>query len=176
MSKMKKIWSLLLALTMGISMVACGGGGSTDDGTSSGGTTSEAPGSSDSGSGSGNVSSNPYKLKVYSFSGGYGEAWINALTERYKKERAGDTIVIDGKTYAIDACGQQHLVKMRLFEIEQLLPTYFVRINKSAIANEKQIAKFKATFAGAVDVIFKCGHTDYVSRRCFSEIKRRYQL
>ena len=84
--------------------------------------------------------------------------------------------VIDGKTYAIDACGQQHLVKMRLFEIEQLLPTYFVRINKLAIANEKQIAKFKATFAGAVDVIFKCGHTDYVSRRCFSEIKRRYQL
>ena len=84
--------------------------------------------------------------------------------------------VVDSKTYAIDTNGKQHLVKMRLYEIEQLLPTYFVKINKSAIANEKQIAKFKATFAGAVDVIFKCGHTDYVSRRCFSEIKRRYQL
>ena len=84
--------------------------------------------------------------------------------------------VIDGKTYAVDIDGKQRLVKMRLYEIEQLLPTYFVRINKSAIANEKQIAKFKASFSGAVDVIFKCGHTDYVSRRCFSEIKRRYQL
>ena len=84
--------------------------------------------------------------------------------------------VIDGKTYAIDTDGKQHLVKMRLYEIEQLLPNYFVRINKSAIANQSQIAKFKASFSGAVDVIFKCGHVDYVSRRCFSEIKRRYQL
>lgn len=95
----KRLMTLMLAGMMSFGMVACGGGGSTDDGTSSGGTTSEAPGSSDSGSGSGSGSSNPYKLKVYSFSGGYGEAWINALTERYKKERAGDTIVIDGKTY-----------------------------------------------------------------------------
>lgn len=84
--------------------------------------------------------------------------------------------VVDSKTYAIDTNGKQHLVKMRLYEIEQLLPTYFVKINKSAIANEKQIAKFKASFSGAVDVVFKCGHVDYVSRRCFSEIKRRYQL
>lgn len=84
--------------------------------------------------------------------------------------------IIDNKTYAIDTKGKQHLVKMRLYEIEQLVPSYFVKINKSAIANERQIAKFKATFSGAVDVIFKCGYVDYVSRRCFSEIKRRYQL
>lgn len=84
--------------------------------------------------------------------------------------------VEDNKTYAIDLQNNKHLVKMRLYEIEQRLPSYFVRINKSAIANEKQIAKFKASFSGAVDVLFKCGHTDYVSRRCFSEIKRRYQL
>jgi DNA-binding LytR/AlgR family response regulator len=85
-------------------------------------------------------------------------------------------MVEDGKTYAIDKTGQQHLVKMRLYEVEQLLPSYFVRINKSAIANQRQIAKFKASFSGAVDVLFKCGYVDYVSRRCFSEIKRRYQL
>ena len=85
-------------------------------------------------------------------------------------------IVQDNKTYVIDLQNQKHLVKMRLYEIEQMLPGYFVRINKSAIANERQIAKFKASFSGAVDVIFKCGYVDYVSRRCFSEIKRRYQL
>ena len=84
--------------------------------------------------------------------------------------------VQDNKTYAIDLQNQKHLVKMRLYEIEQMLPSYFVRINKSAIANERQIAKFKASFSGAVDAIFKCGYVDYVSRRCFSEIKRRYQL
>ena len=84
--------------------------------------------------------------------------------------------VQDNKTYAIDLQNQKHLVKMRLYEIEQMLPSYFVRINKSAIANERQIVKFKASFSGAVDAIFKCGYVDYVSRRCFSEIKRRYQL
>ena len=84
--------------------------------------------------------------------------------------------VQDNKTYVIDLQNQKHLVKMRLYEIEQMLPSYFVRINKSAIANERQIAKFKASFSGAVDVISKCGYVDYVSRRCFSEIKRRYQL
>ena len=84
--------------------------------------------------------------------------------------------VQDNKTYVIDLQNQKHLVKMRLYEIEQMLPSYFVRINKSAIANERQIAKFKASFSGAVDAIFKCGYVDYVSRRCFSEIKRRYQL
>ena len=84
--------------------------------------------------------------------------------------------VQDNKTYAIDLQNQKHLVKMRLYEIEQMLPSYFVRINKSAIANERQIAKFKASFSGTVDAIFKCGYVDYVSRRCFSEIKRRYQL
>ena len=94
----------------------------------------------------------------------------------YTADEVSCLTVVDGKTYAIDDKGNQYLVKMRLYEVEQLLPNYFVRINKSAIANQGQIAKFRATFSGAVDVLFKCGHVDYVSRRCFSEIKRRYQL
>ena len=83
-------------------------------------------------------------------------------------------LVDDGKTFAIDSYGKKFRIKMRLYEIEEILPSYFIRINKSAIANEKRIERFSVGFSGAVDAIFKSGYKEYVSRRCFSEIKRRY--
>lgn len=83
-------------------------------------------------------------------------------------------IVTDGRTYAIDTRGQQYRLKMRLYELEKLLPASFVRINKSAIANESRLERFSVSFSGAVDAVFKCGYTEYVSRRCFAMIKRRY--
>lgn len=82
--------------------------------------------------------------------------------------------VLDGKTYVIDAKGKRYRSRQRLYEIEELLPDYFIRINKSAIANEIHLERFHATFSGAVDAVFKCGYTEYVSRRCFAAIKRRF--
>lgn len=82
--------------------------------------------------------------------------------------------VIDGKTYVIDRCGSRLKVKKRLYELESLLPSYFIRINKSSLANEKRLEKFTTSFSGAVDAVFKCGYVEYVSRRCFAEIKRRF--
>ena len=84
--------------------------------------------------------------------------------------------VQDGKTYAIDTKGRQYRLKQRLYELEGLLPASFIRINKSAIANENHIQKFAANFSGAVDVVFQGGYREYVSRRCFAQIKRRYGL
>ena len=84
--------------------------------------------------------------------------------------------VQDGKTYAIDTKGKQYRLKQRLYELEGLLPASFIRINKSAIANENHIQKFAANFSGAVDVVFQGGYREYVSRRCFAMIKRRYGL
>ena len=84
--------------------------------------------------------------------------------------------VQDGKTYAIDIKGVQYRLKQRLYELEEMLPATFIRINKSAIANETQIERFAANFSGAVDAVFRCGYREYVSRRCFAEIKRRYDL
>lgn len=81
--------------------------------------------------------------------------------------------VIDRRVYAIDGEGNKHRVNQRLCDLEPILPTYFVRINKSSIANENRIAKFHTVYIGAVDAIFKCGYREYVSRRCFAEIKRR---
>ena len=84
--------------------------------------------------------------------------------------------VQDGKTYAIDNLGIRYRLKQRLYELESILPSSFIRINKSAIANETHIERFAANFSGAVDAVFRGGYREYVSRRCFAEIKRRYHL
>ena len=84
--------------------------------------------------------------------------------------------VIDRKMTAIDVRGIQYRITQRLCEIEEILPSYFVRINKSTIANWNRILRFDTIFSGAVDAIFMCGHKDYVSRRCFTEIKRRLDI
>lgn len=83
-------------------------------------------------------------------------------------------LVEDGKTYAVDGAGEMYRLKQRLYELEKVLPGCFIRINKSALANEKHLVRFSATFSGAVDAVFRCGRRVYVSRRCFAEIKRRF--
>lgn len=83
--------------------------------------------------------------------------------------------VLEGKTVAIFRDGTQYLLKQRLYELEQQLPACFIRINKSTLANENRLEKFTPSFSGAVDAVFKCGYRDYVSRRCFAAIKRRYE-
>lgn len=83
--------------------------------------------------------------------------------------------VIEGKTYAVDVNGIKYRLRSRLYELENTLPSFFIKINKSAIANEQRIEKFSVSFSGAVSAVFKCGYTEYVSRRCFAEIKRRIE-
>jgi len=83
--------------------------------------------------------------------------------------------VLDGKTYAIDSKNCRYRLKQRLYELEQQLPSSFIRINKSALANEARLDRFQVTYAGSVDAIFKCGYREYVSRRCFAQIKRRLE-
>ena len=80
--------------------------------------------------------------------------------------------VVDSKTYAITTKGERYRLRMRLYEISEILPSYFIKINKSSLANRTRIERFSAAFSGSVDVIFKSGYKDYVSRRCFSEIKK----
>lgn len=84
--------------------------------------------------------------------------------------------VLDRHVLAITKDGCRYTLKERLRDLMDVLPSYFIRINKSAIANEHRILRFKAAFSGGVDVIFACGYREYVSRRCFSEIKRRYGI
>ena len=83
--------------------------------------------------------------------------------------------VIDRKVIAIDTEGIQYRIQDRLRDLEEILPSYFIRINKSTLANEHRIGRFDAAFSGGVDAVFQCGYREYVSRRCFAEIRRRYE-
>ena len=83
--------------------------------------------------------------------------------------------VLDRKVTAIDSRGKQFSLRERLRDLEAILPSYFIRINKSTLANEHRIQRFDAVFNGGVDAVFQCGYREYVSRRCFAEIRRRYE-
>ena len=83
--------------------------------------------------------------------------------------------ILERKVIAIDTSGNHFSLKDRLRDLENVLPSYFIRINKSSLANEHRIARFDAAFSGGVDAVFQCGYREYVSRRCFAEIRRRYE-
>ena len=83
--------------------------------------------------------------------------------------------ILDRKVIAIDTSGNHYRIQDRLRDLEELLPSYFIRINKSTLANEHRILRFDAVFSGGVDAVFQCGYREYVSRRCFADIRRRYE-
>ena len=83
--------------------------------------------------------------------------------------------IMDRKVIAIDTAGNRYRLQDRLRDLEGILPSYFIRINKSTLANEHRILRFEAVFSGGVDAIFQCGYREYVSRRCFGTIRRRYE-
>ena len=83
--------------------------------------------------------------------------------------------ILDRKEIAIDKRANHYRLQKRLRDLEAILPSYFIRINKSTLANEHRIARFDAAFSGGVDAVFQCGYREYVSRRCFAEIRRRYE-
>ena len=83
--------------------------------------------------------------------------------------------VVDKKVTVVDTKGNRYRIQDRLRDLENILPSYFIRINKSTLANEHRIERFVAVFNGGVDAVFRCGYREYVSRRCFSQIRRRYE-
>ena len=113
---------------------------------------------------------------VCSFSGA--DSLMGYREDEMRKLAFGDIeciTVLDRRVMAIDAAGNRYRLRERLRDLEKLLPSYFIRINKSALANEHRILRFDTVFSGGVDAVFRCGYREYVSRRCFAEIKRRYE-
>lgn len=113
---------------------------------------------------------------VYSFSGrdsilGYREDEMRRLAF----SEIECITILDRKVVAIDGSGSHYRIQDRLRDLERILPSYFIRINKSTLANEHRIDRFDAAFSGGVDAVFQCGYREYVSRRCFAEIRRRYE-
>ena len=113
---------------------------------------------------------------VFSFSGS--ECIMGYRDEEMRKLLFSEIeciTILDRKVMAIDIQGNHYRIQDRLRDLEEILPSYFIRINKSTLANEHRILRFDAAFSGGVDAVFQCGYREYVSRRCFSEIRRRYE-
>lgn len=83
--------------------------------------------------------------------------------------------VLGGKVYA-HTDTDKLLVKERIYELEAMLGEGFVKINQSCIANTKKILRFSASIGGALQVTFKNGYRDYVSRRQLKTVKKRMGL
>ncbi len=81
----------------------------------------------------------------------------------------------NNRVYAVTE-KERWALRQRLYKIEETLPSSFVKINQSCIANINKIDCFRSSFAGAMEVIFKNGETDYVSRRQLKKIKERLGL
>ncbi len=64
-------------------------------------------------------------------------------------------------------------LRVRLYQLEEQLPAHFVKIHQSCIANLKYVRRFDASLSGVLKVMFKNGHTDYVSRRQMKLVKER---
>ncbi len=83
--------------------------------------------------------------------------------------------VEDNKVFAVTEKEKLSL-RLRLYQIEEKLSSSFVKINQSCIANIKKIERFSASFSGSLQVRFKNGHIDYVSRRQLKNVKERLGL
>ena len=89
-----------------------------------------------------------------------------------------DRIIYSQEQMMLDL--QNNLDKLNVFRYDagykQMLGEGFVKINQSCIANTKKILRFSASISGALQVTFKNGYRDYVSRRQLKTVKKRMGL
>ncbi|MBQ6947559.1 MAG: LytTR family transcriptional regulator [Clostridia bacterium] len=80
--------------------------------------------------------------------------------------------VQEQKVYALVG-EEKYLLKERLYQLEELLPDCFVKINQSCLGNVRQMERFDTSLAGTLKIRFQNGYVDYVSRRQLKTIKER---
>ncbi len=80
--------------------------------------------------------------------------------------------VENNKVYAVTDKDKLQ-IKMRLYQLEEMLDESFIKINQSCIANINEIKRFDSSISGTLKVIFKNGYCDYVSRRNIKSVKER---
>lgn len=95
--------------------------------------------------------------------------------EKLNPNKVNCFIIENSKIYAITDVDKYH-VKLRLYNLEEMLGDSFIKINQSCIANIRKIKKFDSSISGTLSVIFKNGYIDYVSRRNIKPIKERLGL
>ena len=81
----------------------------------------------------------------------------------------------DSNTYA-HTKGSAYMTKYRLYELEEILPKYFVRVSKSTIVNVNHILAMSSSFGTSYALEFNKTHKQvYVSRRYKKILKERLE-
>ena len=80
--------------------------------------------------------------------------------------------ILDNKITAICINNKRYYLRKRIYQLTNELPNNFWRINKSSIINKIYIDRFEETKTAGVNIVMKNGLSDYVSRRCFSKIRK----
>lgn len=91
-------------------------------------------------------------------------------------EQIAQFVVEDKQVYAITMNNKSLKLDHRLYQIEEILSSVFVRISKSEIINLDYIDHLKLETNGMVQLIMKNGSTTYASRRYLKTIKERLSL
>lgn len=89
-----------------------------------------------------------------------------------KLEEISRFYIEEDKAYAA-INNKTYLIKKRLYQIEEMLPSYFIKINKSSIINIHFIKKFNTSWTANLFVELNDGTKDYVSRRQIKNVKER---
>ena len=80
--------------------------------------------------------------------------------------------ILHNKITAICINNKRYHLRKRIYQLTNELPNNFWRINKSSIVNKIYIDRFEETKTAGVNIVMKNGLSDYVSRRCFSKIRK----
>lgn len=75
-----------------------------------------------------------------------------------------------------DKLKNRYVLSKPLYELENILPSQFVRISKSTIVNIRRIHHVEAGFNGTMELVMKNGITDYISRNFRKSFKERLGL
>ncbi len=81
-----------------------------------------------------------------------------------------------GNKVAAHTDGNMYYTELKLFELEQLMPTAFVRVSKSAIVNTRAVASITRALTGGGEIEFKNGNKKlYFSRNYYKILKQRIE-
>ena len=85
-----------------------------------------------------------------------------------------ECFVVEGeKTFAVYSDGKRYIVRKRLYELEEKLGTYYVRISKSMIVNLRKVRNVSAEPGGRMVAVLLNDERVIISRSYVKDIKRR---
>ena len=102
------------------------------------------------------------------------EAWAEGLVSTYIPIQWSSDLEWIAQTRAAEA--SMYASHYRLFEIEEMMPSYFIRISKSAIANVKLITSLRKELTGNGEIEFKsCDKKVYFSRAYYKLLRDKIE-